>query len=237
MATSGSTTWELTRNQIISAALRKLAVLAKGQAADSEDLSNGTEALNGVLARMMVNHGMPLWARKEYTFGLTASTSTYRIGVGQTINTPFPLKINQAILVDTTSNSQIEMIIGSIYDYHRLGNIASTGQPINLYYTPQVNYGDIVVWPTPDTSAATNKDIKIIYQRPFEDFVSATDTPDFPKEWHQAIIYDLAVALAPEYGLPLNDRRVLIEETKMYKDEALSFGSDNSSLFFQPDRR
>lgn len=237
MATSGSTTWELTRNQIISSALRKLAVLAKGQSADAEDLSNGTEALNAVLARMMVNHGMPLWARKEYTFSLTSATATYRIGAGQTINTPFPLKIHQAILVDTASDSQIEMIIGSIYDYHRLGNIESSGQPINLYYTPQVNYGDIVVWPVPDSSAATNKDIKIIYQRPFEDFVNSTDTPDFPKEWHQAIIYDLAVALAPEYSVPLNDRKMLVEEAKIYRDEALSYGADMVSFFVQPDRR
>lgn len=237
MATSGSTTWELTRNQIISSALRKLTVLAKGQTADADDLSNGTEALNAVLARMMVKHGMPLWARKEYTFNLTSNTNTYRIGVSQTINTPFPLKIHQAILVDTTSDSQIEMNVESLYNYHRLGNLESTGQPINLYYTPYVNYGDIVVWPTPDSSAATNKDVKIIYQRPFEDFVSATDTPDFPKEWHQAIIYDLAVALAPEYGVPLNDRKLLIEEAKMYKDEALEFGADQASIFVQPGPR
>jgi hypothetical protein len=237
MATSGSTLFELTRNQIIEAALRKLTVLAKGQSADTEDLTNGTQALNVVLARLMVVSGMPLWARKEYEFSPTTNTATYRIGDGQTLDTPFPLKIYQAILVDDDSDSQLEMDIISKYDYERLGNITSSGQPINLVYTPQVNYGDITLWPTPNSTAAANKTIRIIYQRPWEDFVAATDTPDFPKEWHQAVIYQLAVALAPEYGTPLPDRKALMEEAKMYLEEAISFGTDEVSVFFQPHGR
>lgn len=233
MATSGFTLFELTRDQLISAALRKLGVLAKGQTADAEDLTNGAQALNAVVAKLQTL-GMPLWARKEYTFTPVAGTATYEIGVGKTLATPFPLKMQQALLVDTVSGANIEMEIHSIYEYNTIYSTGSTGSPIQMFYQPLVNYGVITVWPTPDAAGITNKQIKIVYQRPFEDFVSGTDTPDFPQEWHQAVIYQLAVALAPEYGVPLSDRQLLMQEMQIYTAEATSFGTDEASLYFAP---
>lgn len=235
MSTSGYTLFEMTRDQIIAAAMRKIGALAKGQSPDTEDLSNGTQALNTVLAKLQTI-GMPLWARNEYTFTPTTSP-TYLIGVGQTLNTPFPLKVHQALLVDTISGSNIEMEIRTIYEYNTIASTGSTGQPIQFFYQPLINFGKITLWPTPDATSIVNKQIKIVYQRPFEDFVAAGNTPDFPQEWHQAIIYQLASTLAPEYGVPLQDRQMLLQEAKMYTQECLEFGNDESSLFFSPMER
>lgn len=235
MTTSNSTLWELSRNQIIEAALRKLGVLAKGQTPDSEDYTNATIALNGVLALLQTT-GMPLWARNEYTMSLVANQATYTIGVGQAVNTPFPLKVHQAILIDS-SDSSLELTPISIYDYNALSPLASTGSPVQFSYQPRVNVGTLTVWPTPDTAAATNKTIKLIYQRPFEDFVGSTNTPDFPKEYHQAIIYKLAEALAPEYGIPLQDQQNIASTAERLLQTALSFGSDETSFFIQPRRQ
>lgn len=234
MTTSGTTLFNLTRNQFIEAALRKLGVLAKGDSADSEDLTNGMQAMNAVTAELQTI-GLPLWARQEYQFALTASTATYNIGVSQTIATPFPLKIHQAILRNTDTNADLEMEIPAIYDYYRMSPLISSGIPIKLYYQPLVNYGVITVWPTPDTVAAASYEVRLIYTRPIEDFTAAGETMDFPKEWHQAIIYSLAEALAPEYGLPLSDRNAIKREAKEHRDIAESFGSDNSSVYFVPD--
>lgn len=235
MATSGSTIWELTRDQLITSALKKIGALAKGQSPDAEDLADGTLALNAILAKLQTI-GMPLWARNDYVFSLTDNVAVYQIGVGRTLNTPFPLKIQQALLTDINSETNIEMEIRAIYDYNRFSPDQSSGQPVQLYYQPLNGYGIITVWPTPDAAAAAQKQIQIVYQRPFEDFVSATDTPDFPKEYTQAIIYELALALAPQYGLPIQDRQQLQKEYKEYKDEALSFGTDEASFFWQPYR-
>lgn len=215
--------------------MRKLGALAKGQSPDAEDLTNGTQALNTVVAKLQTI-GMPLWARNEYTFTPTTS-ATYLIGVGQTLNTPFPLKVQQALLIDNISGNNIEMQIRTIYEYNTIVSTGATGQPIQFFYQPLVNFGKITLWPTPDTASITNKQIKIVYQQPFDDFVSAGDTPDFPQEWHQAIIYQLATTLAPEYGVPLQDRQMLVQEARMYTDEALSFGNDESSIFFSPMER
>ncbi len=236
MATSGFTLFELNRDQLVTAALRKLGVLAKGQVADTEDILNGSQALNTVLSKLQTI-GMPLWARTNFSFIPTAGIATYQIGVGRTLNTPFPLKMHQALLLDNTGGTAIEMEIHTIYEYNNIKSGASSGQPIQLYYQPLVNFGVITLWPTPDASAVLNKRIEMVYQRPFEDFLTATDTPDFPQEWHQAIIYQLAVTLAPEYGLSLPDRQLLMQEMKMYTEEALGFATDTPSLYVSPMER
>lgn len=233
MSTSGNTLWELTRNELIASAMRKFGELAKGQSPDAEDLTNGTQALNAVVAELQTI-GMPLWARKEFTFNPIATIDTYNIGVGQSLNTPFPLKIYQAVLVDLNSGSNIEMDIRSIYEYNQIYSGSASGQPIQLFYTPKINVGEIKLWPKPDAASAAGKTIKLVYQRPFDDFVIGTDTMDFPKEWTHTLIYKLAVALAPEYGVPLEDRQLLMKQAQMHEDKALSFGNDETSVFFSP---
>jgi hypothetical protein len=235
MATSGSTLWQLTRNELIAAAIRKLARYDKNATPDSVDYTNGAEALNAVIAELQAI-GMPLWARNEYTFSLTAGQATYTIGVGQALNTPFPLKVSQAVLLDTADDTRLDMHIGSIYEYNRYPSINTSGSPVHFFYQPKINLGEIKIWPTPDTTAASRKTIKIVYQRPFEDFTASGETLDFPKEWHQTIIYKLAAALAPEFAVPLQDRQLLMQEAMQHQTTAESFGNDETSIYFSPER-
>jgi hypothetical protein len=79
--------------------------------------------------------------------------------------------------------------------------------------------------------------IIIVYQRPFEDFDAAIDEPDFPQEWFDALKYGLATRLAPEYGVPATERQLLTAEMTRIKQEALSMGMEEGSIFFQPDWR
>jgi hypothetical protein len=55
-----------------------------------------------------------------------------------------------------------------------------------------------------------------------------------PPEWTEAVIYGLAVRLAPEYGLSINERQQLKMEAKEFKDTALGFGTEEGSLYIQP---
>jgi hypothetical protein len=64
MATSGTTVFELSRDSIISAALRKLGVLAQGSSPTTEDLTNGMQALNTLVSEYQTL-GMPLWKRTQ----------------------------------------------------------------------------------------------------------------------------------------------------------------------------
>lgn len=234
MTTSGVTTFNLSRDSIINAALRKLAVVSKGQTPEPQDTTNATEALN-VMLKAFASKGMPLWAIKEFTFSPTA-TRTYSIGVGQTLATPAPLKVIQAYITDLTGINSIPLNVQTHYNFNLVQpQTTSTGTPVNLWYEPLNQTGNIHIWPFPDAYSIANRQITITYQRPFEDMVNASDTVDFPQNWLEAVIYGLAWRLAPEYGVPLNDRTTLRQESQYHLDEALSFGSEEGSMYFQVD--
>jgi hypothetical protein len=228
MATSSTYEYQLTRNQIIESALRKLGVLAEGQTPSSQNYSDGMMALNAVIAQLRAI-GMPLWARSEYTF--TPTTGTYTIGTGMTLNTPFPVKLLQAFRTET--NAKIPMELVAREDFNTLPT-TDTGSPIKVNYRPYVNYGSVSFWPTPTSSNTST--VTLVYQRPYQYFTGASETMDFPEEWYNALIYHLAVRLAPEWGVPLPDRQMLLQEAKMYTEDALMVGQEDASLYLQPMR-
>lgn len=231
MATSGTTTLQLTRDQLIEAALRKLGVLAKGQTPDTEDYTNGAQALNALFAELR-GVGMPMWTRKTYSFSPTAAVSTYNIGVSQTLNTPYPLDLMQAYRTESTTN--VDMMIMTDYDFNRLST-SSSGMPVHVTYQAKVNLGVLKLWPTPDSGAAAST-ITLVYHRPLEYFTASADTMDVPEDWYLAVIYKLAVLLAPEWGVPLEDRQSLGKEADKFVDTAKNNTQDVVSIYFQPNR-
>ena len=236
MTTSNSTVFNVTRDQIINGALRILGVLSTGQTADVGQITEAAEALN-IFVKALEAEGMPQWGISTYAIPLTAAANTYQIGIGKTINISKPLKVIQAWNHDSTSNIDIPMRLLTRQEYSMLGNKTSSGNPIQYYYEPRINYGVLSVFPTPSSTEATNNTIYITYQRTFEDFLAAGDTPDFPQEWLETLKYGLAVRLASEYGIDAESRRLLTQEYMIIKNAALSFGSEEGSLFFGIDRR
>jgi len=228
MATSGTYAYQLTRNELIESALRKLGVLAEGQTPSTQNYSDGAMALNTVVAQLKAI-GMPLWARSEYTF--TPTTGSYTIGTGMTLSTPFPVKMLQAFRTD--NGAKIPMDLVAREDFNILPT-NSTGIPLKVNYQPYVNYGTVSLWPTPTSSNTTT--VTLVYQRPFQYFTASSETMDFPEEWYNAIIYHLAVRLAPEWGVPLPDRQMLMQEAKTYTEDALMTGQEDASFFIQPMR-
>jgi len=230
MATSGSTDYSQTRDDIIKRALRLIGALAQGESPTTDQVTEAAVALNG-LVKAWEADGMPLWAIKERAITLQANTNTY------TLNTPKPLKVIQAWYRNTASNVDVPMRVITRDEYNRLGNKSSTGTPIQVYYEPRRDDGVLHVFPTPSATDAANVSIYIVYQAPFDDFDQATDTPDFPQEWYDAVTYGLATRLAPEYGLPIPDRKTLWQEMCIIKQDALNFGLEEGSIYFQVDRR
>jgi len=235
MTTSGTTTFSINRDQLIAGAYRLAGVVASGESPTANQVTEGAEALN-MMVKAWEADGLPLWAIRQYSVTLTAS-ATFNIGIGQMVNTNKPLKVIQAFLHDSVSGTpDIPMRILTRDEYNRLGNKVATGQPIQIFYEPLRDYGVLHVFPVPDATSITNKQITLVYQTPFEDFNSASDTPDFPQEWYEAIKYGLAVRLAGENTLSLAVRQTLRQEARELKDEALGFGTEEGSFFFSVDQ-
>jgi len=223
MTTSNNTTWNQSRNEIIASALRKLGILQEGQSVSSAEYTIGTQALNAVVM-LLATKGMPLWKRVQLPVPLT-STKVYNISDA--------IKVAQVTLVNT-GGTQYDLIEKSLYDYNRLPN-NSTGVPVHYTYQPKIQDGTLTIWPLPDAGSISTKTLKVTYQKEFDGFFSASETPDFPSYWIQPIIYRLAATLAPEYGVPLQDRQMLLKEAEMYENMAEGYGDEDGSVYFQPD--
>lgn len=235
MSTSNSTDFNVTRNELIHGALRILGVVGEGQTPTAQQYTDGAEALN-YLIKDWENLGVPIWAIKYQDITLVAGTSLYQIGLGKTVNVAKPLKIYQAFR-RTINNVDVPMTILSQQQYNMLGNKTSSGSPIQLYYNAQRDYGEINLFPVPDTASVSTDTVRIYYQRPFEDFDTSTDNADIPQEMLRALKYCLANELAFEYGISQTDRVSLEQRAERYKLEAFAFNAEDTSYYFQIDRR
>lgn len=230
MAITGTYTWSLQQQDIINSALRKLSVIAGGSTPQAYELTNASMALNAMIKGLMVE-GMPVWAMEEYTFPTVANTSQYIIGIGQTLNTAMPMKIVQADRITGAGSPNVPMEIKTQYDYNLLPVNASSAVPVSLYYQPDEVSGTISLWPTPPDATTT---IRIWYQIPFSDVTAQTDNVDFPSYWTEALIFGLAWRLSFEYGIPLMDRQQFQKDYEYFKQEALSFGTEEGSIYISP---
>mgnify|MGYP000249346527 CR=1 FL=1 len=230
MSTSGTSIWSLKRDAVINSAMRKLVVLSGGSSPATFEVTNAAEALNAMIKGFQVD-GMPVWAIRDYSLTTIAGQNTYNIGTGQTTNTPMPLKLIQCARVESTGAVNVPMEIKTHYDFNLLPVNAARGEPVNVFYQPFSTYGTLSVWPTPIDSDTV---LQLTYQRPFEDMTSATDDFDFPAYWEEALIYGLAWRLSYEYGTPILDRQELQKVAEFFHEKALSFGTEEGSMFFMP---
>ncbi len=117
--------------------------------------------------------------------------------------------------------------------YNRFGVKSSQGTSIQMYYDPQENAGNLYVYPT--TQDVSNL-IYIEMQNPIQDFASASNDYDMPQEWGEALKYNLAMRIAPEYSVP-TQRYNQIKELAMSTFAQLdSWDQEDASVFMQPDQ-
>lgn len=227
MATSSDTSWELTRNQLIEAAYRKIGIPGEDNSLSTTQITDGATALNSVIA-LAVTDGMPLW--KRTTESKTPSTTS------QVYTLADAVKISGVFLRDS-GGVQYEIHNKSLYDFNRLPR-NSVGIPVHWTWNPSIQGGTVSIWPlTSDSSTVANKTIQIVYQKEFDGFTASGETLDFPAYWTLALIYKTAQILAPEHGVPLEDRKSLTNEGAVFWAQASSYGDEDGSFYIQPERR
>lgn len=132
----------------------------------------------------------------------TVGSSTYTASSGAqvynyTTTLARPLQIHSARKFDVKNNVEIKMQSLSRSDYFNLPVKNQTGEPINYFYDPQIGNGLFYIYqPTNILSYI----IRLTATREIQTFVASTNTADFPSEWYDAIIMNLAVRVAPAYG-------------------------------------
>lgn len=145
-----------------------------------------------------------------------------------------PQRLLVAYRRDTSSIDTQVTIIGET-EYRSLSTKGSSGPPTQIYYNPTLTTGTLYVWPV-DGGATWDKLIFIGQYLP-DDFDDNADNPEFPIEWGNALVWNLAAEMAAEYGIGLQEISYLESKAREKLNEALYYDVENASVIFSLDSR
>lgn len=185
--------FNLTRNQIVEAALGKIGVLGQGEVMRAEMLSEGVRALNLVL-KEWANDGVTLWKYVEISQNITSGG-----GADYTLGNEV-LAVDQVWYLNGTTYDPVRVV--SHREYLDIPDKASTGSPLLVAIDYALATPVLYVYPTPDA----NYTLKLYCPTRIKDMDTAGGNADIQKEFLNALVYALAFELTPEYGVPLGER-------------------------------
>lgn len=111
-------------------------------------------------------------------------------------------------------------------------NKTANGRINLVHYQPVLTAGKLYIW---QTSANCTDTLQVLIEHPIADVDVAGDEPVFPVEWEEAITYNLAVRLEPQYRmLSVARRQELREDAGRFLASVAIFDGDMGSIQFQP---
>lgn len=162
--------------------------------------------------------------------GLAGAASEGAVVFAYTTKITRPVRLISAYRRSIDNNDIPIEIIGR-QRYSEIANKLSEGKTNQVFYDPQLTAGVLYAWQTPDLATDV---IRFWYERTLEDFDAVTNTPDFPIEWGEALIYNLADRVSTTYQVSLQERQWIKAEAAASLSAALAFDSEGESVFFQP---
>lgn len=152
-----------------------------------------------------------------------------------TYTTKLSNPLNVYSMVRNQFGIDIPMNYLSYEEYFQLPNKqdAST-TPVSFNYDRQLDEAIIRIW---QPSNAANFYLKFTYSRKINNIDLNSDEPDFPVEWHEAIVYNLAVRIAPAFSKNKDAGfQTLMALSSQFLQNAVSFDNENGSYYIRPGR-
>lgn len=131
-----------------------------------------------------------------------------------------------------SGSSDVPLQVISMDEYDALANKTTTGTAVSVAYDRHTPSGDVYVWPAPSDE---NIYLELTCETLIEDFDAQTNTPDFPIEWGNALIWNLAETIGIEYGVPDKTLARVRMKAGESKNKVAMFDTDNTPIFFQPE--
>lgn len=140
-----------------------------------------------------------------------------------------PLRIIDARRFYIPSSIETPLILMARLDYRELPNKANTGVVTQLFYDPQLSTGYAWAWPSPLDSLSA---IKFTWMEPIFNFNTAADQPNFPVEWFNCLVWNLAKEIMLEYDVPIQRAQMIQIRAKETFDLVSGFDREPESYFF-----
>jgi len=228
VSVSSIDTFNLTNNELVATAFNLLGAGSEGEPITARMYADGTLALNLMIKTWSARPH--LWTQTQGSLTMIANQAAYVLP-GK------PMRVISARRKYVTGGMEIPLRPWSRQEYLDQPNKTnSPSTPVNFYYDPQRDTGTIYLWPAPSDAVAPTITIEYDYLRRLDDMLASNNNADLPTEWLEAIAYNLAVRLMPQY--PVNDGnqvQLVIAQAQALYEGLKGWDNEPTSIFLQPD--
>ena len=181
--------------EIIQGAMRKLGVYSSGEQPTAAETADALDQVN----RMLYNWSVQANGAHSITtegFDLVVDQGEYTYGPGGDFDSIRPVKILSCWVRNADDVDSI--LPGTTHeDWASIEEKTESGSPKLFLYNPSFPLASIKLWPVLD---AIDSD-KVWFQtvKPLNQYSHSTDDLDLPPEYEEAIEWNLAAKIAPEY--------------------------------------
>jgi hypothetical protein len=237
MATSGSVDFSVTTGQIIKDAYIYAGILDEYDTVDATQFDFAKRQLNIMCKQWcgrenIYTSGFKMWLRDRTDSITLKNQISMSVVSGGDVNINPPTHIMQAFLVET-DGSRTELIPFLAEDQAHLDQ-TEEGTPTHYYYQRGLGTATIYFDQKVDTSTISDYKLSLHYLTECDDFDASGNDPDFPKEWYDALITNLAVKLQTAKQIPVSpDLRQAAAEAVML---AQTFDPQVNNMCFEPER-
>jgi hypothetical protein len=190
---------------LIKSTFRKIGGRSLGESTETDRLAEALEALQSML-RSWAQKQILVFASIKESFIMTSGQASYTWGTGGNISTTRPNQVLGVFIRDAGGTDYPVDIIAE-GRYRTISSKATLSRPEYLFYHPLYPLGYIYLFPTPDVAETMHLESL----KPFTEtssFGTVNDTIAFPPNYEEALIYNLAIRLAPEYGVQMSPEAI-----------------------------
>jgi len=180
-----------TARDIITRAMQKIGVLIKSEPPSADEADDALASLNALIGSWS-NDSLNIYARTWENFPLTSAAS-YTIGTGGNFNTTRPSNIVEAHVRSGSIDYPLGIVTDEAYNSISYKNLS--GIPEFLNFSNAYPLSIIRLYPI-DTSQT----LYILSEKAVTSFATLDTVMSLPDGWERALIYNLAIELAPEYN-------------------------------------
>lgn len=229
---SGTYLFQMSAQQLITAALNKTGAFDEYETIPPQDLSNVLFILETLVKEMALD-GMPLWCIQDIAFPTVVGQATYNLSTitGSTL----PLRILDQYIVDSQGNS-VTLVMTSRYDWDTLGQKFQPGIPNQIWYNPQLGAGIITLYDVPSDNQHT---IHVITQLQMQDVGSLTNNLAFPQEAFRMLLWCLTDEIALDYRMSADERAEVSTKAKLLRKKFFDapLAQEQASIYMTPSER
>lgn len=154
------------------------------------------------------------------TIGATGSGATYETPIGR----PVRIVAGNVLLNNVVPyvKSPLNIRKEQFWENQPVPNVSST-LPTDLYYSPSWPLGQLYLWPVPQTAYG----LELWFWQLLTSAVTMADVIDLPFGYRDALVYSLAIALAPSFGKDVSAALALLAKNAVNVIQGNNSGPPN----------